>query len=115
MLSSVVQCLRTISVFYLLAGSVWLAGAASSTTQPYKILVFSKTAAFRHSSIPNGIAAIQQLGVENSFQVVATEDASVFNDDSLAQYRAVVFLLTTGDVLDDTQQGAFERYIQAGH
>ena len=32
-----------------------------------RVLVFSKTAGFRHSSIPNGIAAIQQLGAANGF------------------------------------------------
>ena len=89
--------------------------AAPSGTLPFKVLVFSKTAGFRHASIPNGLAAIQQLAVENSFQVIATEDATLFNDASLAQFRAVVFLMTTGDVLDATQQAAFERYIRAGN
>jgi len=89
--------------------------AASSSNLPYKVLVFSKTTAFRHASIPNGLAAIQQLGVENNFQVVATEDSTLFNDAFLAQFRAVVFLMTTGDVLDATQQAAFERYIRAGN
>jgi len=83
--------------------------------QPYKVLVFSKTAAFRHTSIPNGLVAIQQLGVENNFQVVATEDAALFQDEFLGQFRAVVFLMTTGDVLEPAQQAAFERYIRAGH
>jgi len=79
-----------------------------------KVLVFSKTAGFRHSSIPNGIAAIQQLGTENGFTVDATEDAARFNDANLAQYDAVVWLSTTGDVLNAEQQGAFERYIGNG-
>jgi type 1 glutamine amidotransferase len=91
------------------------ASGASTNLQPYKVLVFSKTAAFRHACIPNGLAAIQQLAKENYFQVVATEDSTLFTDDSLMQYRAVVFLCTTGDVLDDIQQAAFERYIKAGH
>jgi hypothetical protein len=40
----------------------------AQTTAPLeKVLVFSKTAGFRHDSIPNGIAAIQQLGTENGF------------------------------------------------
>ena len=69
--------------------------AGTSTNLSYKILVFSKTAAFRHSSIASGAAAIRQLGVENHFQVVTNEDAAVFNDASLAQFRAVVFLMTT--------------------
>ncbi|MFX4294576.1 ThuA domain-containing protein [Streptomyces bohaiensis] len=78
------------------------------------VLVFSKTAGFRHDSIPAGIAAIEQLGEENGFDVTATEDASVFTDSGLEPYDAVVWLSTTGDVLDSGQQEAFERYIQAG-
>jgi type 1 glutamine amidotransferase len=60
------------------------------------------------------VAAVQQLGRANGFGVDATEDATAFTDANLAQYRAVVFLLTTGDVLDDAEQGAFQRYIEAG-
>ena len=78
------------------------------------VLVFSKTAGFRHDSIPQGIAAIQQLGAANDFAVTATEDSTAFNAANLAQFDAVVFLSTTGDVLNDAQQDAFESYIQAG-
>ncbi|MBS1576830.1 MAG: ThuA domain-containing protein [Bacteroidetes bacterium] len=79
-----------------------------------RVLVFSKTADFRHSSIPNGIAAIKKLGEENGFDVDATEDAAIFNEDSLKKYSAVIFLHTTGDVLNYNQQVAFERFIQSG-
>lgn len=105
----------TLGVLFVLLMRPVVVLAAPSSTQPYKMLVFSKTAAFRHTSIPNGLAAIQQLGLENNFQVVATEDATLFNDAFLAQFRVVVFLMTTGDVLDATQQAAFERYIRAGN
>jgi type 1 glutamine amidotransferase len=105
----------TLGVLVVLLMSPVIVLPAPSGTQPYKVLVFSKTAGFRHASIPNGLTAIQQLGMENNFQVVATEDATLFNDASLAQFRAVVFLMTTGDVLDATQQAAFERYIRAGN
>jgi len=79
-----------------------------------KVLVFSKTAGFRHSSIPNGIAAIQQLGAANGFTVTATEDANQFTTANLAQFQAVIFLSTTGDVLNATQQSAFQSYIASG-
>lgn len=79
------------------------------------MLAFTKTAAFYHDSIPEAIAAIRKLGAENRFAVDVTNDAAAFNDTNLAKYDAVVFLLTTGDVLNDTQQAAFERYIRAGH
>ncbi|MCB7138002.1 ThuA domain-containing protein [Cellulosimicrobium marinum] len=88
--------------------------AAAADTAPFDLLVFSKTAGFRHGSIPAGIAAIQQLGVDNGFTVTATEDADDFTDENLAQYEAVLWLSTTGDVLDEDQQAAFERYIQNG-
>lgn len=78
------------------------------------ILIFSRTAAFRHDSIPAGIQAIAELGRQNGFGVSSTEDATKFADAELAPFAAIVFLSTTGDVLDDTQQAAFERYIQSG-
>jgi len=79
-----------------------------------RVLVFSKTAGFRHSSIPNGKDAIIKLGKENGFDVDTTENADMFNEDSLKKYAAVIFLSTTGNVLDYKQEAAFERYIQAG-
>jgi type 1 glutamine amidotransferase len=79
------------------------------------VLVFSKTAGFRHDSIPDGVAAIRQMGQENGFQVDTTEDSGAFTDDNLSQYQAVVFLLTTGTVLDENQKAAFERFIEAGN
>lgn len=79
-----------------------------------RILVFAKTAGFRHSSIPDGKAAILKLGKENSFEVDTTEDASFFTASQLKKYAAVVFLNTTGDVLNDQQQADFEQYIKNG-
>lgn len=79
-----------------------------------RILVFSKTAAFRHASIEAGQKAIMQLGEQQGFIVDTTENASRFNEENLKRYQAVVFLSTTGDVLNAIQQNAFERYIQAG-
>jgi type 1 glutamine amidotransferase len=78
------------------------------------VLVFSKTAGFRHSSIPAAVQAIRELGARGGIPVDATEDATAFTDTNLRRYSAVVFLLTTGDVLDATQQAAFERYIRRG-
>ncbi len=80
----------------------------------FRVLVFSKTAGFRHDSIDEGHAAIEQLGEENDFQVDHTEDAAIFNAAALANYDTVVFLSTTGDVLNAAQQTAFENYIQGG-
>jgi type 1 glutamine amidotransferase len=79
-----------------------------------KILVFAKTAGFHHNSIAVGLIAIQKLGAENKFDVDTTTDAEKFNINNLRKYKAVVFLSTTGDVLNDAQQDAFKKYIEAG-
>jgi type 1 glutamine amidotransferase len=91
-----------------------VAPPATAAAPLTRVLVFSKTAGFRHSSIPNGIAAIQQLGAANGFSVTATEDAAAFTASNLAQYQAVVWLSTTGDVLNAAQQTAFQSYIAGG-
>ncbi|MEO5682455.1 MAG: ThuA domain-containing protein [Chitinophagaceae bacterium] len=79
-----------------------------------RILVFSKTAGYHHESIAEGNLAIQKLGGLHNFEMDTTTDAGVFNEDSLKHYAAIVFLSTTGDVLNSIQEAAFERYIQAG-
>ncbi|MBS1975206.1 MAG: ThuA domain-containing protein, partial [Bacteroidetes bacterium] len=79
-----------------------------------RILVFTKTAGFHHSSIPVGIRAIQDLGASNGFNVDTTTDASLFEEDTLKKYSAIVFLNSTGDILSGNQEIALERYIQAG-
>jgi type 1 glutamine amidotransferase len=90
------------------------AGFASSVQSRFAVLVFTKTAGFRHDSIPAGIAALDSLGRDHGFAVVNTEDAADFTDDNLAKYRVVIFLNTSGDILDDDQQSAFERFIRKG-
>jgi glucose/arabinose dehydrogenase len=91
----------------------FLLSAFSAQAQP-RILVFSRAAVFRHDSIPAGIATLQSIAANEGWRLTATEDAGYFVDDSLAVFDAVVFLLTTGDVLDASQEAAFERYIRAG-
>src|SRR5690606_20656331 len=98
-----------LAVFLLSAAST-----GSTLAQESSVLVFSKTAGFRHDSIEDGVAMIEGLGDTHGFGVDHTEDASVFKEATLAGYDAVVFLSTTGDILDADQQDAFAKYIQEG-
>ena len=95
---------------------VWLhRGVAAESGDPrFSVLVFSKTTGFRHDSIPQGIAALEALGAEHGFAVDRTEDAARFSDAVLARYKVVVFLNTTGNILDVGEKAAFERYIRSG-
>ncbi|MEH6582361.1 MAG: ThuA domain-containing protein, partial [Halioglobus sp.] len=79
-----------------------------------QLLVFSKTSGYRHGSIETGGQALITLGLESGFHVTVTEEAGEFTLGNLQQYAAVVFLNTTGDVLDPLQQSDFEQYIRGG-
>lgn len=85
-------------------------------TPRFSVLVFSKTdtAGYRHASIPAGIRTVDSLGAQHCFEVETTEDASIFTSDSLPAYDAVVFLNTSGNVLNERQQSAFEQYVRSG-
>lgn len=78
------------------------------------LLVFSRTGGFRHASIADGQAMLASLAAGQGHRLDSTEDPGVFTDSGLAPYSLVIFLSTTGDVLDDAQQAAFERWLQAG-
>jgi cytochrome c len=89
--------------------------ATAATTAPggFRVLVFTRTAGFRHASIEDGVTAIRRLGRRHGFAVDDTADPARIGQ-GLAGYRAVVFLSTTGDLLDPGQQAALERYLRDG-
>jgi type 1 glutamine amidotransferase len=89
--------------------------AQSMQTTDFHLLVFSKTAGYRHPSIADGKAVVQTLADTHNFAVTFSEEATLFTDATLAEFAGVVFLNTTGDILTDEQQAAFERYLRAGN
>lgn len=99
--------------FFLFFCFSFLCACTSDKPTP-RVLVFSKTTDFRHASIEAGIKAIKQLGTSNNFEVVPTESASYFSEDRLSNFAAVIFLNTSGDVLNNSQQADFQRFIEAG-
>lgn len=86
-----------------------------------RVLLFHGSAAAGDESplVNAGIEAIEKIGLsgpENQrFQVTATDNASVFtNDTRLSRFNAVVFLTGGGDVLDPAQEAGLEAYMEAG-
>ena len=59
----------------------------------FRVLVFAKTAGFRHQSIPNGVMALKKMGEKHVFSVFTSEDATQFTDENLAKFDAVVLSL----------------------
>ena len=96
-------------------GLLGAAGPASaSLPPPLRVLVFSRTTGFRHASIPIGIRTIEELGRPRLWTVDATEDPTVFRSRNLKRYDVVVFLNTTGIVMDAKGRVALERYVRDG-
>src|SRR5690606_13329110 len=82
--------------------------------QSVSVLVFSKTAGFRHSSIETGIQTIRKLGEAHDFSVFASEDSKVFTGAELARFDVIVLLNTTGDIFSESEQNALKAFVRSG-
>lgn len=78
------------------------------------VLVFTKTAGFRHDSIPTAVAEIGKMAIEKGFDVTFTEDANWFSKEGLSRSHVVAFVNTTGDVLNKNQEEAFQSFVEQG-
>ncbi|WP_307678077.1 ThuA domain-containing protein [Streptomyces sp. V4I2] len=75
-----------------------------------RLLVHTRTTAYRHDSIPYAVAALRTLG---EFDVEHTEDPSVL-ERPLDSYAAVVFLSTSGEILTPAGRERLAGYVEAG-
>ncbi len=87
---------------------------ASAVPAAVSVLVFSKTAGYRHEAIEVGVEALREIARGEGWRFRATEDAAFFTAENLNPYTVVVFLNTTGDVLDDAQMAVLRRHIRRG-
>ncbi len=92
-----------------------LFSSATAFAQPqFKALLFTKTAGWHHESINEGVDGIRKIAQRHQFQVDWHEQANRINKENLEQYDVIIFLSTTGDILNDEQQAAMEDFIQSG-
>jgi PKD repeat protein/type 1 glutamine amidotransferase len=113
-MTALLRTLRRACLTMLLLLALPAAAHAADSGREYKVLVFTKAAGEQHASTAAGVKAVKDLGKEHRFIVNATADATEFRADRLKQFRAVVFLNTSGDVLTEAQQAAFEDYYRDG-
>ncbi len=112
--------MQSIKFIFILFFSISMFSHAQENTdtlqrkRPDFVLVFTKTEGYRHESITTGVKALRELGRENNFIVIRTESSEDFTERNLKNYQLVVFLSTTGDVLDNDEEKAFENYIESG-
>ena len=98
----------------LLIFSLFYSSFIFANVEQFNVLLFTKTAGWHHKSINAGVNAIQKLGETHFFNVEWHEDASRINDKFLEKFDVIIFLNTTGDIFNDDQQKAMERFIQSG-
>jgi type 1 glutamine amidotransferase len=78
-------------------------------------MVLHETAGFRHESISAAIDALTQIATAQGMEITVTDDSSELVSPGLAAFDVIVFLSTTGDILDAAEQGAMESFIRSGH
>ena len=98
----------------LVLACTFICTSLGAHAQQFNVLLFTKTNGFHHESINEGVTAMRGMAKRHDFALDWHEDASIFSDEKLQKYQAVVFLLTTGDILNDEQQAAMERFVRAG-
>jgi type 1 glutamine amidotransferase len=81
---------------------------ACEAPAPISVLAFSRTAEYRHRAIEPAVQALR----DHPWTFEHTEDPARIDD--LEDVDVVVFLMTSGDVLDTSQQRALETYVQNG-
>ncbi|MDW5288107.1 ThuA domain-containing protein [Formosa sp. PL04] len=93
-----------LAIFFVLAFG--LSGIINAQETHLNILVFSKTGAFHHKSIPTGVKFLSELGKKNHWKMDFTENSNDFNDENLKLYNVLVFLNTSGDFLNSDEKNA---------
>ena len=105
----------TLLLFVAVAiGMVDLVPVQADQGSGLQILVFTRTEGFAHSSISDGVSMIESIGTELGAAVTVTDQTDVFTGVGLEPFDVVVWLSTTGDVLDAAEEDAFQAFIQAG-
>jgi len=90
------------------------------TSPLFKVLVFSRTASYRHNSIPAGISGIHRLaedsiGSATPFTAFSTEDPSIFTPSSLSEFRVIILLQCSGEFLSSPDQlDALKGFVRSG-
>ena len=88
--------------------------AGASVAGADSVLVLTATHGFRHESIDPAAATLEDRLTEDAIAVEVTDDPGALTAEHLAGVDVVVFLSTTGDVLDDEQQDALAAWVEGG-
>jgi type 1 glutamine amidotransferase len=89
--------LRALVSLAALASAALLPGLSHAAKSAPRVLIYSGSTGFRHDSIPAADEAIKGIAEKLGYGVDVSEDPAVFTRESLARYKAIVFVSTTTD------------------
>jgi len=98
----------------LISTSLCLSQDNGLNEEEIKLLLFTKTAEFRHENIPLGIEIIKYIGESNGYHVEHSEDSKIFNEEELSQFSAVILFNTSRDIFNSQEEKAFKNYVRSG-
>ncbi|UED83264.1 ThuA domain-containing protein [Streptomyces profundus] len=99
----------------LLAAAALPVLADEAHAAEFRALLYTRAVGYVHDSIPAGIAMFEEQSASNDFEIVQTDDPTVFNDEELATYDVVIMLQNSGMVWDtDEQRTAMQTYVNNG-
>ena len=82
--------------------------------EQYRVLLFTKSLDYKHLSVPSGVQMFKELSQDNHFALTWTEQSDFFDDqERLNSMDAIVFMNTSGDILNDDQRRALQDYIHS--
>ena len=77
---------QNLFLFFIIAAALSMTSCDKKREGKPRVLVFSKTAGYRHESIEDGKLALIELGKKNDFETDTTEDAGLFTEENLKKY-----------------------------
>ena len=95
-------------------GAGLLFASLCSQAEQFNVLLFTLTQGWHHQSQLEGVAAMREMANKHFFTLDWEEDPSVFNDENLKKFQVIVFLSTTGNILNPEQKAAMERFVKSG-
>jgi type 1 glutamine amidotransferase len=100
--------------FLLLLPALFLLNTVQAQQKQFKALIVTTTNGWHHESLHYGVVALKEMATRNFFDAELFQDPNSFNDSFLKQFQVIIFLNTTGDILNAEQQKVMERFIQSG-
>lgn len=76
------------------------------------IIVFTKTNGFEHECIPAAVAAIEKLSLANNWNIIITNQDTIFNHKQLQSIDLIILVSPTGDIFNAEAEKAIEQFVE---